>query len=75
MIQLIDKQPYKYTMIIHGKLCVFIPMALFIGSNLFPARAYVPKGKSVLKWKVGGKEVSYNQINKAICTTTKNTTT
>jgi len=53
-------------MIIHGKSCVFIPIALFIGNNLFPAKSFVPKDKSVLKWKVNGKQVSYNQIRSAI---------
>jgi hypothetical protein len=54
-IQLIDKQKGKYTLLIHDIECVFMPMQLF-----------VPKNKSVIKWKVGDKQISYNQIKKAI---------
>ena len=70
MIQLIEKQPGKYTLKINGLVCVFMPMCLFCGRSIIPLKPFVPKGKSVIKWKVSGKQVSYNQIKKAIKTTT-----
>lgn len=66
MIQLIEKQKGKYTLLIHGKECVFMPMDLFLSTSFLPLKSFVPKGKSVIKWKVNGKQVSYNQIKKAI---------
>ena len=66
MLQLIEKQKAKYTFIFNNVKCTFIPMALYTGNNLFPLKPYVPKGKSVLKWKVKGKEISYNQIKELI---------
>ena len=66
MIQLVDKHKGKYTLIIHGVECIFMPMALFLSTSLMPLKAFVPNGKSVIKWKVNGKQVSYNQIKKAI---------
>lgn len=71
MIQLIDKQKGKYTLLIHGVICVFMPMDLFIGNSFMPAKSFVPKGKSVIKWKVNGKQISYNQIKKAISSATR----
>ena len=64
MIELIEKQQGKYTLKIHGIVCVFS------GRSIIPLKPFVPKGKSVIKWKVSGKQVSYNQIKKAIKTTT-----
>ena len=71
MIEIIDIQKGRYTLIIHGIECIFMPMDLFLSSSLFPLKAFVPKGKSVIKWKVNGKQVSYNQIRKAIKDETK----
>jgi len=67
MIQLIEKQKGKYTLIIYGITCVFMPMSLFLSDSIMPLKPFVPKGKSVIKWKVNGKQISYNQIKKAIC--------
>jgi hypothetical protein len=66
MIQLIDKQKGKYTLLIHDIECVFMPMQLFRSDSFLPVKSLVPKNKSVIKWKVGGKQISYNQIKKAI---------
>jgi hypothetical protein len=66
MIQLIEKQTGKYTLQIHGVTCIFMPISLFRADSIFPLKPFVPSGKSVLKWKVNGKQVSYNQIKKAI---------
>lgn len=66
MIQLIEKQQGKYTLKINGVMCVFMPMCLFCGRSIIPLKPFVPKGKSVIKWKVNGKQVSYNQIKQAI---------
>lgn len=66
MIQLIDKQKGKYTMLINGIECVFMPMYLFRADSFLPLTPFVPKNKSVIKWKVGGKQVSYKQIKEAI---------
>lgn len=66
MIQLIEIQTNKYTLKIYGIECIFIPMNLFISNSFLPLTAFVPKNKSVIKWKVNGKQVSYNQIKKAI---------
>ena len=65
-VQLIDKQKGKYTLIIHEKKCVFMPMILFLSDSFLPLKPFVPKNKSVIKWKVNGRQVSYNQIKKAI---------
>jgi len=75
MIELIDKQHGRYTMKIHGVVCVFIPMCLFSGRSIIPLKSFVPKGKSVIKWKVNGKQISYNQIKKAINKTNENSST
>jgi hypothetical protein len=62
-IQLIECQYNKYTFDIDGIQCVFLPpMSLFVGNNFLPSKAFVPKGKSVIKWKVGKNQVSYNQL-------------
>lgn len=66
MIQLIEKHKGKYTLIIQGIECVFMPMDLFLSSSFLPLKPFVPKGKSVIKWKVNGKQVSYKQIKNAI---------
>ena len=66
MIQVIEIQSNKYTLNIYGIKCIFIPMQLFTSDSFLPLTAFVPKNKSVIKWKVKGKEVSYNQIKKAI---------
>jgi len=67
MIQLIDKQVGRYKLVIHNIECTFIPpFALFVGDNLLEAKPFIPKGKSVLKYCVGDKQVSYNQIKAAI---------
>ena len=65
-IQLIDKQKGKYTLLIHSVECVFMPMKLFRSDSFLPLKPFVPKNKSVIKWKVTGKQVSYNQIKKVI---------
>jgi hypothetical protein len=66
-IQLIGKQQNKYTLIINNIDCVYIPpMSLFVGANWLPSKAFVPKSKSVIKWTVGDKQVSYNQIKSII---------
>ncbi|MEP7317201.1 MAG: hypothetical protein ABI921_00615 [Panacibacter sp.] len=66
MIKLIDKQRGKYTLLIYETKCIFMPMSLFIGNSILPEKPFVPKGKSVIKWKVNGKHISYNQIKAAI---------
>lgn len=67
MIQLIDKQIGRYKLVIHNVECTFIPpFALFVGSSLMESKPFIPKGKSVLKYCVGDKQVSYNQIKAAI---------
>lgn len=67
MIQLIDKDKNKYTLIINDIECVFIPMCLFVAHKFIPIKPFVPKGKSVVKWKVNSKQISYNQIRYCIC--------
>ena len=39
MIQLIEKQPGKYTLKINGLVCVFMPMCLFCGRGERPNMA------------------------------------
>jgi hypothetical protein len=63
-IQLIEKQPGKYTLLINGVTCIFMPISLLRSDSIFPLKPFVPAGKSVLKWKVNGRQVSYNQIKK-----------
>lgn len=41
MIQLIEKQDKVFTMLIHGVECKFIPMSLYIGNSLYPAKSFV----------------------------------
>lgn len=53
-------------MIIHDIECVFMPMSLFRFDSFTPITSFVPKGKSVIKWKVNGKQVSYKQIKNAV---------
>lgn len=66
-IQLIEKQKGKYTLLIDNIECVFMPpMSLYVGNNWLPSKAFVPKNKSVIKWTVGDKQVSYNQIKSII---------
>lgn len=66
-IQLIEKQIGKYTLLINNIECVYMPpMSLYVGNNWLPSKAFVPKGKSVIKWKVGDKQVSFNQIKSVI---------
>lgn len=66
-IQLIEKQIGKYTLLINNIECVYMPpMSLFVGNNWLPSKAFVQKGKSVIKWKIGDNHVSYNQIKAAI---------
>ncbi len=66
-MQLIERQGNRYTLIVNGMVVIFVsPMSLFVGNNVFPSKCFVPRGKSVVKWKVGGMVVSYNQIKKCI---------
>jgi hypothetical protein len=44
-------------------------MQLFLDSQFLPLKPQVHKSKGYLFWNVGGKQVSYNQIKKAIKTT------
>jgi len=64
MIQLIDKQDKVFTMLIHDVECKFIPMSLYIGNSLQPAKSFVRGAR--LYWRVADKQVSYNQIKAAI---------
>ena len=64
MIQLIRKEGNKFYMSIHSVDCLFIPVDLFLGNNLFPLNKKV-KG-STLGWYVHRKFISYNKIRSAI---------
>lgn len=66
MIQIIDRDNNKYTLLINNNEYIFIPILLYKSNSLLPLKSFVPKGKSVIKWKVNGKQISYNQIKKAI---------
>ena len=67
-MQVIEKQYNKYKLKINDTQCYFIPpYHLFVENNLLPLKPFVPKGKSVLKYLVNGKQVSYWQIKKALC--------
>lgn len=66
MTQVIDKQGKSYTILINDITCTFIPMSLYLGNNLIPIKSFVRSSKAILYWKVNGKQVSYNQIKKAI---------
>lgn len=66
MIQLIEKQYKSYILVVNGLSCTFIPMSLFLGNNLIPLRPQVHKTKGYLFWNVGGVQVSYNMIKKAV---------
>lgn len=63
MVQVIENNGNKWHMIINGVDCVFIPLSLFVGNNLFPTKPNVEKG---LRWRVNRKWVSYKQIKNAI---------
>ena len=64
MVQLIEKQNGKFCINIHGVDCVFMPMSLFVGNNLFPVEAKVKGG--TLGWYINRKWISYKQIKKVI---------
>jgi hypothetical protein len=62
-IQVIKKDGGKWHMTIHGVGCTFIPMALYIGNNLFPEQANADRG---LRWRINRKWISYKQIKNEI---------
>lgn len=67
MVKYIGKQWNMYTLLINDIRCNYLPPKyLFIGSDPKPHTPFVPKNKSVLLWKVKGKQISYNQIREAI---------
>jgi len=46
-------------MVIHGKECMFTPMALYLGNKLLPETPNADRG---LRWRINRKWVSYKQI-------------
>lgn len=66
MVQLIEKHFKSYKLLINNIQCTFITMELFIKNNLFPEHRNVHKHKGYLFWIIGKKQISYNQIKKAI---------
>ena len=63
MIQLIEKKGNTWHMVIHGVDCTFIPVALYIGNNLFPEK---PNADNGLRWRVNRKWISYKQIKMSV---------
>lgn len=64
-IQVIDKQPNNYRLIINGIECTFMPMDIFT-NGLFPVKKCL--NNNSLGWYVGRKFVSHKQIKTAIQT-------
>ena len=63
MLQLLEKDGNKWHMLIHEKECMFTPMVLYVGNNLYPEKPNSDRG---LRWRVNRKWVSYNQIKALI---------
>jgi hypothetical protein len=64
MIQVIEKQGNSWHMLINGIDCTFYKsIALYIGNEIYPAKPNTDNG---LRWRIGRKWVSYNQIKVAI---------
>ena len=52
----------SYRVNINGIECTFVPVALYIGNDLYPLKPQVHKTKGYLFWNIGGKQVSYHTI-------------
>lgn len=65
-IEVIDYQNKSWTLLINGERCVFIPMSLYEGNNLFPNKPFIASKSTTIQWRVNGGKVSYWQIKKAI---------
>lgn len=63
MIELKHKQGNNWHITINGIDCMFTPIALYIGNNLYPEKANADNG---LRWRINRKWVSYNKIKIAI---------
>ncbi len=66
MIQLLEIQKGLFKLKINNIDCEFRPMELFVCDRFMPLTRHVRKDRAILYWVVGGKQVSYNQIKKAI---------
>lgn len=64
--QLIGNKRKSYTFTFNEIECTFIQMALYTPDSFLPIKPFVRKNKAILYWKVGGRQISYNQIKKII---------